>query len=97
MTTTISFQKLPSLIANPCPEVCHVMITVSHACETQHVTGVVTADLQDQVTTALPTGIELFSAQSFGKMVSIKSFFVFPRVLMFPETKGTRQYTNFGK
>lgn len=96
MTTTITSQKLRSLIANPGPEVCHVMITVSHACETQHVIGVVT-DLQDRVTTALPTGIEPFSAQSFGKMVSIESFFVFPRVLMFPETKGTKQFTNFGK
>ena len=44
------------------------------------------------MTTALPTGIELFSDQSFGKMVSIESSFVFPRVLMFPETKGTKQY-----
>lgn len=44
------------------------------------------------MTTALSTGIELFSAQSFGKMVLIESSFVFPRVLMFPETKGTKQY-----
>ena len=92
-----TFQTLRSLSANPDPEVCHVMITVSRACETQHVTGMVTADLRDYVTTALPIGIELFSAQSFGKMVSIESSFVFLRLLMFFETKGTKQYTNLGK